>query len=191
MPDRIIRDEIWSSDRFLDLPTDAARLAFFKFLSLADDFGNFEGGSRRLFRALSACTQIKSEEACASTVESLLSADLIRGYHHEGRELFHIPRFRSHRQYLSRLLPMSPWCDKNAVLGKEKRIIIKGIAKDVVTTSLPRSVDVAEGVGVIARKTTRPRKPRIATKPPAPLCEYSKSTEIRNDVKKVEEQFGK
>lgn len=148
MPDRILRDEIWLSDRFLDLPTDAARLSFLRFVGLADDFGNFEGGPRRLFRILHACTQIKTESAATEILVALIEADLIRRYEIEGRELYHIPRFRSHRQYLSRRFPPSPWCNKNMPLGKEKRIKNSGLAKNLDATSLPRSNLVAEGVGV-------------------------------------------
>lgn len=148
MADRILRDELWQSDRFLDLPTDAARLAFMRFVSLADDFGNFEGGSRRLYRILNTCTQVKSEQATIDIIAALIESDLLRRYEIEGRELFHIPRFRSHRQYLSRAVPASPWCDASVELGKTKRVINKGLAKNVATTSLLRSNDVAEGVGV-------------------------------------------
>lgn len=145
MPDRIIRDELWLSERFLDLPTDAARLAFLRFISVCDDFGNFEGGPRRIYRMLHSCTQIKSEDASVTTMDALMACDLVRRYEFETREFFHIPRFKSHRQYLSRLYPHSPWCDPNIVLGKTTRLIItKGLAKD----SLLRSSYVAEGVGV-------------------------------------------
>jgi hypothetical protein len=148
VPDRIIRDELLESDRWLDLPTDASRLAFVGFLLVCDDFGNFEGGPRRLFRLLHKFTQIKTEEASVAVLDALMACDLIRRYESDKRELFHIPRFKSHRQYLSRLYPPSPWCPKDTTLGKEKRIINKGLAKNVVTTSLQRSNDVAEGVGV-------------------------------------------
>lgn len=148
MPDRVVRDEVWQSERFLDLPTDAARLAFLRFISIVDDFGNFEGGARRLYRILQACTQVKNIEGSAAIIDSLMACDLIRRYEIEGRELFHVPRFKSHRQYLSRMYPPSPWCDLNIELGKSKRVINKGLARDVVTTSLPRSKHVAEGVEV-------------------------------------------
>lgn len=148
MADRIVRDEIWLSERFLDLPTDAARLAFFRFLSAIDDFGNMEGGQRRLFRMLATCTQIKTLDASTATIDALMQADLLRRYTVDDREFFHLPRFKSHRQYLSRMCPPSPWCDPTAELGKEQRVINKGLAKNMVTTSLLHSNLVAEGVGV-------------------------------------------
>lgn len=148
MADRILRDELLESDRWLDLPTDAARLAFVGFILICDDFGNFEGGPRRLYRLLQKFTQIKTEEASAAALDTLMASDLIRRYQDGDRELFHIPRFKSHRQYLSRQYPKSPWCADDAELGKDKRIINKGLAKNIVTTSLPRSSGTAEGVGV-------------------------------------------
>lgn len=156
MADRILRDELWESDRFLDLPNDIARLAFLRFLSAADDFGNFEGGTRRLVRMIQACTQAKNDEAVAGAIDALMGADLIRRYVVDGRELFHIPRTRPHRQYIVRKYPPSPW-DADVKLGKTRRVEARGLAKDherqalsgdVVATSLPRRDHVAEGVGV-------------------------------------------
>src|SRR3990167_4218615 len=148
VPDRILRDELLESDRWLDLPTDAARLAFIGFLLITDDFGNFEGGSRRLFRFLHRFTQIKSEVHALECIGSLIECDLLRRYEVSGREFFHIPRFRPHRQYRVKKYPASPWCDQKTEPGKVKRVYIRGLAKNVVDTSHPRSNDVAEGVGV-------------------------------------------
>lgn len=156
MADRILRDELWESDRFLGLPTDIARLAFLRFLSAADDFGNMEGGARRLTRMIQACTQAKTEDAVMGAIDALMHADLIRRYVVEGRELFHLPRGRPHRQYIVRKMPASPW-DAELKLGKTQRIETRGLAKDhkpqplsgnVATTSTPDGNHVAKGVGV-------------------------------------------
>ncbi len=156
MADRILRDELWESDRFLDLPTDIARLAFLRFLSAADDFGNLEGGARRLTRMIQACTQAKTEDAVMGAIDALMAADLIRRYVVDGRELFHVPRGRPHRQYIVRKMPASPW-DAELKLGKTQRIETRGLAKDhqpqplrenVATTSPPDGNHVAQGVGV-------------------------------------------
>lgn len=156
MADRILRDELWESDRFLDLPTDIARLAFLRFLSAADDFGNLEGGARRLTRMIQACTQAKTEDAVMGAIDALMAADLIRRYVVDGRELFHVPRGRPHRQYIVRKMPASPW-DADLKLGKAQRIETRGLAKDhtpqplsenVATTSQPDGNHVAKGVGV-------------------------------------------
>jgi hypothetical protein len=164
--DRILRDEIWESERFLDLATDTQRLAFVRLISLADDFGNLEGGSRRLFRIFARVMLIKTPEDSTAILSALSDADLIRFYtikdeqmHLGERELIHIPRFKVHRQYLARKVPASPWCDPEVELGKSRRVVNQGLAKNVVTTSLLHSNDivttsmlrsrhVAEGVGV-------------------------------------------
>lgn len=160
MPDRVIRDELLDSDRWLGLTHDSERLAFVGLLLRCDDFGNLEAGAGRLFRFIQSFTQVKSQENVASILQHLADVDLIRLYQSEGRELIHIPRLRPHRQYLVRRCPPSPWCDTSTPLGKTKRIINKGIAKNVVTTSSKRSDDVAQGVGVGVGENTRTRTRR-------------------------------
>lgn len=165
MVDRVVRDELLDSDRWLCLSTDSERLVFVGLLLKCDDFGNFEAGLPRLFRFLSSFTHIKTHENAAIVLLHLADQDLIRGYKVADREFFHIPRLRPHRQYLVRRCPPSPWCDISAPLGKTKRIINKGLASNVVTTSQKRSNDVAQGVGVgvgvgVGENTrTRTRRP--------------------------------
>lgn len=153
MPDRIVRDELLDSDPWLDLPTDTDRLTFISLLLRCDDFGNFEGGIKRLYRFLHKFTQVKSEEVVATVLNHLGDADLIRRYEVDGREYFHIPKLRPHRQYLVRKYPGSPWDDK-VKIGKTQRIEKRGLLKyqelteNIVTTPLPSSNDIAQGVGV-------------------------------------------
>lgn len=148
MPDRLLRDELLESDRWLDLHTDTHRLTFIGLVLKADDFGNIEGGPRRMFRFLRDFTQCKTESDSIKLLSDLQDFDLIRRYEIDGREFWHLPRFKSHRQYLSMKVPLSPWNEENPRLGKDQRIVKQGLAKNVATTSLPRSRHVAEGVGV-------------------------------------------
>lgn len=181
MPDRVLRDELWLSDRFLDLPTDACRLTFIRMLSEADDFGNMEGGTKRMFRMLAACTQIKTEAATASSLSALIDADLIRCYVVDGRELIHIPRFRSKRWYLARKVPPSPWCDVNAALGKTERQEKQALSADVDTTLSQRVINVAQGVGVgVGVGVGEKKKTARATRPPAP--KVSKPEDVSEQV---------
>ncbi len=181
MPDRILRDELWLSDRFLDLPTDIARLAFLRFVSLADDFGNFEGGIRRVARVLHACTQSKTDEAIAQTLDALMAADLIRCYQAEGRDLIHIPRFRSKRWYFARKVPASPWCDASTPLGKEERAQKQEPTQKVDTTLSQRCSHVAEGVGVgVGEKKKRNTTRASRTSPSIPGLE-SVSEQVLSD----------
>lgn len=148
MADRVIRDELLQSPRFEDLTTDTDRIVFVGCILIADDFGNFEGGARRLYRWMLGFSQVKTETDSIKIMSDLADVDLARRYEVEGREFWHIPRFRAHRQYLTRRVPPSPWCNPHAVLGKTKRVIDRGLAKNVATTSQLHSSDVAEGVGV-------------------------------------------
>jgi hypothetical protein len=160
MPDRVIRDELLDSERWLWLPNDTDRLVYIGLLLKCDDFGNLEGGQRRIFRMLHAFTQIKTEEATATSLLHLLEADLIRRYEVEGRELYHLPRFKAGRDYLVRRVPESPWCPPDALLGKHKRLYVRGLAKNMSKDSghvskdsqhvLP-GVGVGVGVGVIKK----------------------------------------
>jgi hypothetical protein len=153
MPDRVIRDELWQSTRWLDLPTDTHRLVYNSLLHIADDFGNLEGGSRRLFRWMHGFSQVRTEVDSIKLMSDLQDADLVRRYEFENRELWHIPRFRHHRQYLTRKYPISPW-DADLQLGKNRRVSERGLAKDqtlaknLATTLQQHGSDVAEGVGV-------------------------------------------
>lgn len=161
MPDRVIRDELLDSERWLALPCDTDRLVFVGLLLRCDDFGNLEGGPRRLFRFLHGFTQVKTEEAAGTALMHLADADMLRRYEIEKREYFHLPRFKAHRQYIVRKYPPSPW-DIAVELGKTQRVQIRGLAKDhqlsenVASTSLPRSMHVAQGVGVgVELRTTK------------------------------------
>lgn len=175
MPDRVIRDELLDSDRWLGLCSDTERLAFMGLVLRCDDFGNLEGGAQRLFRLLSSFTQIKSAENVATVLMHLSDQDLIRHYDVDGRQLIHIPRLRPHRQYLVRKCPPSPWCDESAPLGKAKRIVNKGLAKSAATTSPQRSNDVAQGVGVGVGENPRGAR-SVDNSPSAPTTQSGAST---------------
>lgn len=160
MPDRIIRDELLESGRWLDLPTDTARICYVGLLLRCDDFGNIEGGPRRLFRFFYGFAQVKTPADADAVILQLADADLIRRYEFEGREFFHIPRFRPHRQYLVRKCPLSPW-DGERPLGKTRRIINQGLAKSLADISQSDDYHMAEGVGVGVVRTTKNELPPV------------------------------
>ena len=119
MPDRVIRDELLESGRWLDLPSDTHRLIFENLLLIADDYGNFEGGPRRLFRWMHAFTQIKTETDSIKVMTDLQDADMVRRYEVNDREYWHIPRFKNSRKYWSRKFPTSPYQESGRVPSKE------------------------------------------------------------------------
>ena len=148
MPDRIIRDELLQSTRWLDLPTDTHRLIFVGLILIADDFGNIEGGPRRLFRWMQGFSQVKIDADAIKLMSDLQDSDLVRRYEVGSREFWHLPRHACNRQYMTRRVPESPWCPQNAILGKDKRIYNRGLAKNLPQTLTERSEYVLQGVGV-------------------------------------------
>ena len=111
MADRVIRDEIMNSDRWLSLPTDTHRLVFNSLILIADDYGNVEGGPRRLYRWMHSFTQIKSEADSRKLLSDLQDAEMLLRYEVEGREYWHISRFKNSRWYWKRSYPQSPYPD--------------------------------------------------------------------------------
>ena len=151
VPDRMLRDELLDSERWLDLPSDTHRVVYVGLLLRADDFGNLEGGPRRLFRFMHGFTQVKTELAAIARMGALVDADLARRYEVDGRELWHLPRTRSwsRKSYLVRKVPASPWCPPDRELGKHVRSIRnQGHAEKVNVTSVSRELNVWLGVGV-------------------------------------------
>lgn len=162
MADRLLRDEIWESERYLDLHTDTQRLAFIRLLTEADDFGNLQGGTRRVYRMLTRVMHVKTEEEAAAILSALQDVDLIRFYtvadvtvESGRRELIHIPRFKAHRDYVVRKVPASPWCTPDTALGKHKRLRKQGLASDAPATSHARAFGLSY-----------PQAPRPSPEPP-------------------------
>ena len=155
MYSRLIRAELFDSERFVGLHDDSHRLLYIAFVLRADDFGNFEGATRKLFRWTQNFTQIKNESGIVSALSALCDADLLRRYEVDGKVFFHIPRFKSTRRYTSRKWPLSPWCDLNTKSSIEQkqdfRIKSAAVLRQVCGPSaadLPRGVGVGVGVGL-------------------------------------------
>ncbi len=146
MPDRIIRDDLLDSTRWLDLPTDSHRLVFIALITKADDYGNCEGGSRRLFRWMHGFTQVKSEADAIKLMSDLQDADLTRRYEVAGKEFWHIPRFRNSRRYWSRKYPKSPFPENSTIPTNQQDV--KKIGADLPQTCANPSRGVGVGVGV-------------------------------------------
>ena len=120
MPDRMIRDELLESERWLRLKDNADRLAFIALLLRADSLGNFSADLFRLVR-LWRDFGISTEEHAAKTLSELVDQDLVRLYEVDGVRLLHIPRFQQRVRYLTRIFPPSPWTtdeQKQKVLNK-------------------------------------------------------------------------
>lgn len=120
MPDRIIRDELLQSDRWLDLPSDTHRLVYENLLLIADDYANLKGGPRRLFRWMASFSQVKTEADSIKLMSDLQDADLVRRYEVSGDEYWHLPRFKNSRKYWARKWPKSPFQESDKKPSKQK-----------------------------------------------------------------------
>src|SRR4030095_10766546 len=108
MPDRVIRDELLESKRWLSLKDNADRLAYIALLLKADSLGNFSAEPFRLLR-LWRDFGINTEAQVAKCLSELADHALVRLYQVEARPYLHIPRFGQRIRYLYRVFPHSPW----------------------------------------------------------------------------------
>jgi len=144
MYDRILRSELFESNRYLDLHTDTSRLTWISLIPLADDFGNLDGNPKRLWRWLTFRTTLKTEPDVEKVLSELCDADLLRRYSVEGETYCHIPRFRQSRDYVRRLVPASPWDDEMLIVRmvdiKGRRLALAQLrAKAIATDSKEKS----------------------------------------------------
>lgn len=147
---RLLRWELFRSERFLSLPSDTHRLIFTSLLTESDDFGNLEGGARRLWRWMQGFSQVKLEQDAIKILSDLQDSDLIRRYEVESREFWHIPRFYNQRTWWSRICPPSPWCDVHAPTGKGRNPKVNITKTDAGLTQVSHRPDaeLTDGVGV-------------------------------------------
>lgn len=165
MPDRIIRDELLNSERWLNLPTDTHRLVFAALILICDDYGNLEGGPRRLYRWMQAFTQIKTEPDAIKLMSDLQDAEMVLRYETEGdkKEYWHITRFRNSRRYWSRKFPQSPYQEQSKPVDKKEQIEIEQEPMENVNAALAQiganlSGGVGVGVGDTYKTTTSPTR---------------------------------
>ncbi len=131
MPDRVIRDELLESERWLTLKDNADRLAFIALLLKADSLGNFTAEPFRLMR-LWRDFGINSAALVAKTLTELADHELIRCYEHEQKSYVHIPRFGQRTRYVKRVFPISPW-----TTDEQKQLLEKNSPGDSQVTVRP------------------------------------------------------
>ena len=106
MPDRIIRDELLESERFLDASlTNDDRMAWIAVALKADALGNLEGAPGALKRLWGRF----DITAIDQTIAKLTAVDLLRTYEADDKRYLHLPRYKQHLRYVSRICPLSPW----------------------------------------------------------------------------------
>lgn len=136
MADRIIRDELLESERWLGLRDNTARVCYLTLILRADAMGNIEAHVPRLVR-MWRDYGVATAAAVDGTLEELANHDLVRMYEAtlDGviHRYIHIPRSRNNLRYVKRVFPLSPWTtDEQIQRLKEKspgeRITITGRA---------------------------------------------------------------
>lgn len=180
MPDRILRDELLTSDRWLRLGGkdmavgNARRLAFIACISTADTLGNMEATSTRLER-LWRDFGIADDEAIEATLADFVRVDLARVYQDDdGKRFLHLPRYGQRLRYLGRLCPLSPWTSDE----EKQELIKKSPGAHVVTTGR------APGANTV---TTSESPARTGRSPD----EVKRSEVIRREVKGEENDYAR
>ena len=108
MPQRMIRESLLYSDRFLDLPSNRERMAFLALLLKADDRGNLEatdGGLHRMWRDF----EVDTVQDSLTILEQLTTAELVQVYEVDGKRFIHIPRFQQKLRSYKSKVPTPPW----------------------------------------------------------------------------------
>lgn len=106
MSDRVIRDEILTSERYWSVSIEAQRL-FVHLLLVADNLGRFSGKNYTL-RAACFPGQAVAPEKLEKMLAELHDADLVRIYEIEKQRYIFIPRFRQHLRYTKHSLYPEP-----------------------------------------------------------------------------------
>ena len=106
MTDRVIRDELLTSERYWSVSIEAQRL-FVHLILVVDNLGRFSGKN---FTIRSACFpgQAVAPEKLEKMLSELHDADLVRIYQVENQRYIFVPRFRQHLRYTKRSLYPSP-----------------------------------------------------------------------------------
>lgn len=144
MPDRIIRDELLESERWLTLKDNADRLAYITLLLRCDDYGNYSAEPFRLMR-MWRDFGIATVELVAKTLTELMDHDLIRVYTVESKHYLHLPRFKNARRYWSRKFPKSPFIEQDTIESNQQ--VTENPAAELPQTCANPSGGVGVGVG--------------------------------------------
>lgn len=105
MPNRVLRDELITSERWWSVSPEASRLWVSIFLS-CDDLGRCPGSAFTVRTKYMAGTC--NSERCEKLVAELMDVDLIRVYQVEAVRYFFVPRFRQFVRYTRSKYPAPP-----------------------------------------------------------------------------------
>ena len=164
MADRVIRDELLESEKWVTLKDNADRLAYIALILKADDYGNSPADPHRMMR-LWRDFGIVTAALASKTLIELADHDLIRMYEVAGKPYLHLPRFRNSRRYWSRKYPKSPFDEQQHIESNQQ--VTENLSADLRQTSPHTSGGVGVGVGVGVGRTTKSTtlsgKPDVST----------------------------
>ncbi len=119
MSDKLIRDELLRSHRYVSLSNDTTKLLFLHLMLSSDSLSNAEATTTALSLAMGRHI---TEGAAGTMLNELGDHDLVRVYENQGKRYVHIPRSRQRIRYLSGKHPRPP-------VGVEDKEIRELIAK--------------------------------------------------------------
>jgi hypothetical protein len=106
VPDRIVRDEILTSERYWRV-SDEARLLYLHVLLSADDTGRFSGKNFTLRTRCFPGRPMESDRM-EGLLRELMDVDLLRVYMHDAERFVFIPRFRQKLRSVKSKYPPPP-----------------------------------------------------------------------------------
>jgi hypothetical protein len=105
LADKLIRDELLRSDRYVRLSNDTVKLLFMHLMLSSDALSNAEATPTAIGLAMG---RPFDEAAIATMLAELQDRDLVRLYEDQGKRYVHIPRSRQRIRYLSGKHPRPP-----------------------------------------------------------------------------------
>lgn len=152
MPDRVVRDELLTSERYWRCSPEARNLYLSIILSV-DDAARMTGSPFALRTRCMASTV--SHERIEVILAELVDADLVRRYESDGRSFLFVPRFRNRRRYYGASKNPEPPKEINDMIFAE---LDSSQARDGLKSDPSQTQDRRRGVGV-GEERVNPRAP--------------------------------
>lgn len=151
MPDRLVRDELLTSERYWACSAEA-RCLFLSIVLSADDAARYTGAPFALRTKCMAGTV--SHERIESILSELVDADLVRRYMHEGKPFLFVPRFGNRKRYVSSSKYPEPPKEINDLYDKKTDSRRTQVSPKADSGQPQDSVFPRAGVGVVRGRGT-------------------------------------
>lgn len=156
VPDRVIRDELLTSERYWACSPEA-RCLFVSILLSADDAARYSGAPFALRTKCMAGTV--SHERIEAILGELVDADLVRRYVSAGKPYLFVPRFGNRKRYIASSKYPAPPPEINDIVLK-KSDSSQTQVRPKTDSGLPQDSHARAGVGVgEERRKTNPAQP--------------------------------